>query len=336
MTASSPGVAVVGCGYWGKNLVRVFDSLGALRLVCEPSESGIEAARRAAPSVAVVGDLAEVLRNPAISAVVIATPAETHFSIACRAIEAGKHVFVEKPLALTHADGLEMVRRADTAGRVLMVGHILEYHPAVVELAKRIRQGELGTLQYLYSNRLNLGKVRREENILWSFAPHDIAVILRLVGEEPLEVAATGGTYLQPDVADVTVTSLWFARGVRGHVFVSWLHPSKEQRLVVLGSSRMAVFDDVSADRKLVIYDHGIDWVAGEPVPRKREAEVIPLPDQEPLRNEAEHFLHCIRTGQRPLTDGRSALGVLKVLQAAQKSLSERGLPVPLEGEERN
>ncbi len=329
-TNRAPQVAVVGCGYWGRNLVRVFNQLGVLRAVCEPGGPGAAQARQIAPAVSVVAEFDAILKDPEVEAVVIATPAETHANLAGRALAAGKHVFVEKPLALTYRDGLHLVRQARAAGLTLMVGHILEYHPAVVELVKRVRAGELGTLQYVYSNRLNLGKVRLEENILWSFAPHDIAVMLRLVGETPFEVSATGGAYLQPNVADVTVTNLMFDRGVRGHIFVSWLHPYKEQRLVVVGSKRMAVFDDVSPDRKLVVYDQGIDWVNGQPTPRKREAEVVALPAEEPLRREAEHFLEAIVTGEPPLTDGQSGLHVLEVLQAAQRSLCTHGQPVPL------
>jgi predicted dehydrogenase len=325
-----PQVVVVGCGYWGRNLVRVFEELSALRAVCEPNGPGAELARQIAPAVPVAAEFDAVLQDPRVEAVIIATPAETHAALAARALTAGKHVFVEKPLALTYRDGLQLVRQARAAGLTLMVGHILEYHPAVVELVKRVRAGELGTLQYIYSNRLNLGKVRREENILWSFAPHDIAVMLRLVGDCPFEVSATGGAYLQPNVADVTVTNLMFDHGVRGHIFVSWLHPYKEQRLVVVGSQRMAVFDDVSPDRKLVIYDQGIDWVNGQPTPRKREAEVVALPPDEPLKLECEHFLNAIVTGATPLTDGTSGLHVLEVLQAAQRSLCTHGQPVPL------
>ena len=223
-----------------------------------------------------------------------------------------------------------LVRQAQALGRQLMVGHILEYHPAILELNRRVRAGQLGTLQYVYSNRLNLGKVRREENILWSFAPHDIAVILRLVGDLPLEVCATGGAYLQPNIADVTITNLLFDKGVRGHIFVSWLHPYKEQKLVVVGSASMAVFDDTSPDRKLTVYDQGIDWVDGQPVPRKKDGEVVPLAKVEPLKAEAEQFLHSIRSGEPPITDGASALANLEVLQAAQRSLSLHGQPVAL------
>jgi predicted dehydrogenase len=321
-------VAVIGCGYWGRNLVRAFHSLRTLSAVCDFAPAGVEAAQRVAPGVRVVPEFARILDDPAIEAVVIATPAGTHAALAAKALAAGKHVLIEKPLALTYRDGARLVHQAQAAGLVLMVGHILEYHPAIVELVRRVRSGELGRIQYIYSNRLNLGKVRREENILWSFAPHDIAVMLRLVGELPIEVSATGGAYLQPTIADVTVTDLLFDRGVRGHIFVSWLHPYKEQRLVVLGSARMAVFDDVARDQKLVIYDQGIDWLDGQPVPRKNASDVVTLPKDEPLLLEVEHFLQSIITGEPPLTDGVSGLRVLQVLQAAQRSLSKHGRPV--------
>jgi predicted dehydrogenase len=325
-----PQVAVVGCGYWGRNLVRVFHSLGALRVVCESAADGIDVARKLAPDVRIEEHFAQVLADPQVEAVVIATPAETHARLAAEALVAGKHVLVEKPLALTYRDGAHLVQQADAAGLVLMVGHILEYHPAVIELVRRVRNDELGQLQYIYSNRLNLGKVRREENILWSFAPHDVAVMLRIVGAMPFEVSATGGAYLQPNIADVTITNLLFDRGVRGHIFVSWLHPYKEQRLVVVGSKRMAVFDDVSKDQKLTIYDQGIEWVNGQPLPRKKDAEIVALPTDEPLREEALHFLSSIANGTRPLTDGESGLQVLEILQAAQRSLCLNGQPAEI------
>jgi predicted dehydrogenase len=211
-----------------------------------------------------------------------------------------------------------------------MVGHLLEYHPAVLRLRDLIDSGELGELRYIYSNRLNLGKVRREENILWSFAPHDIAIILRLVNAFPTGVAATGGSYLQPHIADVTVTNIEFPTGVRGHIFVSWLHPYKEQRLVVVGSKKMAVFDDVRKDAKLMIYGQGVEIVNGEPVTRKNEGIAEKLESEEPLRLQCMQFLQSIRTRERPLTDGESGLRVLRVLDAAERSLAEGGKPISL------
>jgi predicted dehydrogenase len=308
--------------------VRVFHALDALHAVCESTPARVEVARRLAPEVRINAEIADVLADDEIEAVVIATPAETHARIAAEALCAGKHVFVEKPLALTYKDGVRLVQQAEAAGLVLMVGHILEYHPAVIELVRRVREGELGEVQYIYSNRLNLGKVRQEENILWSFAPHDVAVMLRIVGAMPYEVSATGGAYLRPNIADVTVTNILFDRGVRGHIFVSWLHPYKEQRLVVVGSKGMAVFDDVAKERKLVIHDQAIEWVDGQPVPRKTDGHAVALPSSEPLLEEAKHFLQCVVHGSRPLTDGASGLDVLDVLQAAQRSLCLNGQPV--------
>ncbi len=322
-----PRVAVIGCGYWGKNLVRNFNELGALAMVCDLTEGGRATAAQIAPTVPVVGEVAAVLAAD-VSGVVIATPAETHFALAAQALEAGKDVFVEKPLALTYEQGARLLRLARERGRILMVGHVLEYHPAVVRLLDLVRSGELGSIHYVYSNRLSLGKIRREENILWSFAPHDIAVILRLIGGSPLQVSAAGGNYVQPNIADVTVTNLLFDNGVRAHIFVSWLHPFKEQRLVVIGSRRMASFDDVS--KQLVLYDQRVEWQEGQPVPIKAAGDVVPFDDREPLRLECAAFLHAIETREPPVTDGASGLRVLRVLQAAQRSLLTNGEPVML------
>jgi predicted dehydrogenase len=263
-----------------------------------------------------------------VQGVVIATPAETHFDLTAQALEAGKDVMVEKPLALTYEQGARLVRLAGERERILMVGHVLEYHPAVVRLVELVQAGELGKVHYIYSNRLSLGKVRREENILWSFAPHDVAVILRLMGRMPFQVTACGGSYLQPNIADVTVTNLLFDNGVRAHIHVSWLHPFKEQRLVVIGSRKMASFDDVA--KKLVLYDQRVDIKEGQPVPVKGTGEEVPFPADEPLRLECLAFLNAIRTRTPPLTDGLSGLHVLQVLGAAQRSLILNGEPVTI------
>jgi predicted dehydrogenase len=321
-------ISVIGAGYWGINHVRNLHELGALRSVCDTSEGTLERLRARFPDVRIDSDLSKVLADPTVNGVVIATPAETHNRVALAAIEAGKDVLVEKPLTLDVAEGERLVAEAQARGRILMVGHLLEYHPAVLRLRELISSGDLGELRYVYSNRLNLGKVRREENILWSFAPHDIAIMLRLVGAMPREVCATGGAYLQAKIADVTVTSLEFESGVRGHIFVSWLHPYKEQRLVVVGSRRMAVFDDVRSSGKLMIYDQGVEFVDGEPIARTSDGVAEPLADAEPLRRQSEAFLECIRTRSKPLTDGESGLRVLRVLQAAERSLAEGGLPM--------
>ena len=328
--AASPNVAVIGAGYWGINHVRNFHELGALSLVCDASEAMLENVRGSYPGVRTLTDVDAVLEDRSIKAVVIATPAETHCDLATRAIEAGKDVLVEKPLTLDLEEGERLVKLADGRSAILMVGHLLEYHPAVLRLRELIDSGELGELRYIYSNRLNLGKVRREENILWSFAPHDIAIILRLVGAWPIRVTATGGAYLRPLIADVTVTNIEFPTGVRAHIFVSWLHPYKEQRLIVVGSKQMAVFDDVRKDAKLMIYDQGVEIVNGEPVTRKNEGIAEDLESEEPLRRQCLQFLECIRTRRRPLTDGESGLRVLRVLDAAERSLAEGGKPVSL------
>ena len=323
------GMAVIGCGQWGANLVRVLRRLGALRAVADPAPEGRARGQEIAPGIKTYATAQEVLEDPRVSAVLIATPAATHAALAAQALEAGKDVFVEKPLALAYEQGRRLVEQARAARRVLMVGHLLEYHPGVLELQKLLRQGSLGEIRYIISNRLNLGRIRTEENALWSFAPHDIAVILRLVGEMPLKVVATGGCYLQAQIADVTVTQLLFANGVRSHVFVSWLHPYKEQKLVVIGSRRMATFDDVQ--KRLSLMDVEISWEVGAPVPRKSPAVEIPYPPDEPLECECRHFVECVRTGGRPRTDGESALRVLGILNAAQASLSAEGEPVRID-----
>jgi predicted dehydrogenase len=326
----TPTVAVLGCGYWGKNLVRNFHQLGALRLICDTTEEGRTEGAAAAPGCEIVSDPEEVFSSP-VPGVVIATPAETHFSLARRVLEAGKDAFVEKPLALTYGEGRQLVDLAHARGRIVMVGHVLEYHPGILKLRELVASGELGKVRYIYSNRLSLGKIRREENILWSFAPHDIAIILRLLGETPFEVVACGGTYVSPNIADVTVTNLLFDNGVRAHIFVSWLHPFKEQRLVVVGSKKMASFDDVG--KKLVVYDQHVDWNNGIPVPIKNGGTDIPFLPEEPLRNECLAFLSSVETRRQPLTDGESALAVLKVLQAAQRSLTTNGQSVVIPSE---
>ncbi len=324
---SAPRVAVIGCGYWGKNLVRNFHQLGRLALVADVTEVGRQAAATLVPGVPVVQELRAALETDA-RGVVISTPAETHSELVREALAAGKDVFVEKPLALRAEEGAELVELAQNRGCILMVGHVLEYHPAIVRLNELVRTGELGKVQYIYSNRLSLGKVRREENILWSFAPHDVAIILRLMGSMPLQVAATGGAYVQPNIADVTVTNLLFDNGVRAHIHVSWLHPFKEQRLVVIGSRKMASFDDVA--KQLVLYDQRVEVEKGQPVPIKGDGEQVEFARDEPLRLECQAFLQAVATRVPPLTDGRSGQRVLQVLGAAQRSLVLNGEPVTL------
>lgn len=320
------GVAVIGSGYWGKNLVRNYHDMGALRLICDKNESLLAGFKETYPEIDVCLALNEVLARPDIHAVVIATPAETHFPLAREALLAGKHVYVEKPLVLDENEAEKLIRLAENQGRILMVGHLLQYHPVFIRLKDMISSGELGRINYVYSNRLNLGKIRREENILWSFAPHDISMILTLAGEMPEMVLTTGGNYLHKSIADVTTTHLEFASGLRAHIFVSWLHPFKEQKLVVVGDRKMAVFDDTLAWKdKLLLYPHTIRWERNMPLPDKGEPERVEIEQAEPLRQECEHFLSCIQNKTNPQTDGREGLRVLRVLNASQRSLSDGG-----------
>jgi UDP-2-acetamido-3-amino-2,3-dideoxy-glucuronate N-acetyltransferase len=326
----SQNVAIVGCGYWGKNLIRNFAQLHTLSWICDNFETSLKTQSQLYPEVRATMQLEEILSDPEVRGVVIATPAAMHYTQAKAAILSGKDVFVEKPLALHYSEGRELVELAEAQGVILMVGHILEYHPAVTLLKDLIRRGELGQIWYVYSNRLNLGKVRQEENILWSFAPHDISVISTLIGAEPTRVTTSGGNYLQSGIVDVTVTNLLFGEGQRAHIFVSWLHPYKEQKMVVIGDRKMAVFDDTAREGKLKIYDKGIEWRAGLPVPRQTAETTLFLEEVEPLKLECQHFLTCIRERTRPLTDGKNALTVLKVLEAGQLSLERGGIPVEM------
>lgn len=322
-------LAVIGAGYWGKNLVRNFYELGVLKTVCDKQPGLQQAYQEKYPGLTFTQDFHSVLNDQDINAVVIAAPAETHYTLVSQAILAGKHVFVEKPLALDVPQGEELVALAEQKGRILMVGHILQYHPAVLKLKNLIDQGDLGKVQYIYSNRLNIGKIRSEENILWSFAPHDISVILMLLQEFPISIQAHGGEYLQKKIADVTLTSFSFASGVKAHIFVSWLHPFKEQKLVVVGDKQMAVFDDVSQE-KLYLYPHTISWKDRMPVANKANAVAVAFQPEEPLREECRHFLTCIQEQKQPRTNGREGLEVLRVLQACQKFLDQQGSEITI------
>jgi UDP-2-acetamido-3-amino-2,3-dideoxy-glucuronate N-acetyltransferase len=328
-TQNNATVAVIGSGYWGKNLIRNFHQLGALKLICDKDETLLDQFKKQYPSVETCLAFSHVLRQKEIPAVVIATPAESHFSLAREALLAEKHVFLEKPLALDLEQGSELVKLADQKGLTLMVGHILQYHPAIITLKDLIDEGELGKIQTLYSNRLNIGKIRAEENILWSFAPHDISVILMLLEEMPETVYASGGSYLQQKIPDTTLTVLDFPNGVKAHIFVSWLHPYKEQKLVVVGDKKMAVFDDISKE-KLFLYPHEIKWVKRIPVASKADVEVVAFDMEEPLKAECKHFLDCVAGGNKPKTDGEEGLRVLQILQASQASLDQDSYTIRL------
>jgi UDP-2-acetamido-3-amino-2,3-dideoxy-glucuronate N-acetyltransferase len=311
---------VVGAGYWGKNIVRNFAALKALAAIIDQDRSTVQVV--SVQHGAVAATFPDVLAEPSINAIAVATPAALHYKLAKAALEAGKHVFVEKPLALTLGEAEDLVTVAERLDRRLMVGHLLQYHPAFLKLKELVREGHLGRLQYLYSNRLNLGKIRREEDILWSFAPHDLSMILSLVGQEPDSVESVGSYHLHQRIADVTTTHLSFPGGERAHVFVSWLHPFKEQKLVVVGSDAMAVFDDGEPwERKLLLFPHRIKWWDGMPSPQKAEAVAVPLEPGEPLQAECKHFLDCVEIGATPRTDGREGLRVLSVLTRASECL---------------
>ena len=299
--------------------------LGALALVYDPQSGRLAAESQPSERA---GSEAEVVGDPKIDAIVVATPAKTHFAVAKRVLEAGKDVLVEKPLTLDEREGEELVALARKLGRILMVGHVTLYHPAIDALARLTLRGEVGELRYLYSNRLNLGTVRDEEDILWSFAPHDIAVLWELAQSWPQRVHAVGGAYLKKDRADVTVTHLEFPGGARAHIFVSWLHPMKEHRLVVVGSQRMAVFCDSPGGGELTLYDRGVDLVDDRPVLRRNDGRAVDYEWREPLRVEVEHFLSCVETRQQPKSDGTHGLGVLRILTTAQTSLREGGRPL--------
>jgi UDP-2-acetamido-3-amino-2,3-dideoxy-glucuronate N-acetyltransferase len=327
-------IGLVGLGYWGKNLLRNLHDMGVLDAACDQDAGVTDERRTRCPDVRFVPSFDELLALPGVRAVAIATPAASHCDLVRKALLASKDVFVEKPLALRTEDGEELVGLARRTGRILMVGHILQYHSAVIRLKELIAAGDLGRIQYIYSNRLNIGKLRTEENILWSFAPHDISAILMLLGEEPVRVSAFGGDYINTGISDTTLTSLEFRNGVKAHIFVSWLHPYKEQKLIVVGSRAMAVFDDMT-EEKLFLYPHSIEWKDGKiPIAQKAAYEVVPCGRSEPLREELGHFVDCVRTRRSPRTDGEEGLRVLRILERAERVLAHGsdlpGRPAPL------
>jgi UDP-2-acetamido-3-amino-2,3-dideoxy-glucuronate N-acetyltransferase len=321
-------LALIGAGYWGRNLARNFHQLGALAVVCDSSDEVLAAQSAACPGIRVTKSVEEVLSDASITRVAIAAPAARHFDLAQRALQAGKDVFVEKPLALDVREGLALVDLAEKHGRILMVGHLLQYHACVRAIQRLVAEGALGKLQYITSNRLNLGKIRREENALWSFAPHDISVVLSLVGGEmPDRVRCIGEAYLHHGVADVTLTTMSFPGGVNAHVHVSWINPFKEQRLTVVGSHGMLVFDDTLPwAEKVILYRQPLVWEGGVvPTAKKAAGEAVVVPEEEPLRLECSHFLECCNERKAPVTDGEEGLRVLEVLNAAQRSLDQGG-----------
>lgn len=326
----SPRVAAVGAGHWGKNIVRNLHQLGALAGICETDADLRDSIAGQYPDTPVSGDIGDFLNRDDIDAVAIATPAATHGALVERALRAGKHVFVEKPLCLDVAEGERLKSLAAEQGFVLMVGHLLLYHPAFRALKATVEAGELGTLRYIYSNRASLGRIRREENALWSFAPHDISMILALTGRLPRRVVCNGEQYLTDGVADTSLTHLDFGDKLQAHIFVSWLHPYKDHRLVVVGEKGMAVFNDVQAGpEKLLLYPHNAEWDGQIPVINKADARPIPHADDEPLKSECQAFLDAIAGRQAPPSDGAEGVRVLRVLDACQRSLVS-GQPVGL------
>ncbi|NLT05401.1 MAG: Gfo/Idh/MocA family oxidoreductase [Solirubrobacterales bacterium] len=327
-------VGVVGLGYWGPNLARNFDRLreAELRWICDGSAESRERWGEAFPDARVSADLDELLADPDLDAICVATPVPTHAELAIRVLEAGKHCFVEKPLAQSVAEAEAAAEAAQAAGRTLMVGHLLEYHPGLVTLKQIADSGELGDIRYIYGNRLNLGKLRAEENALWSLGAHDVSVVLRLAGgEEPVECSAVGECYMQDGIEDVVFAYMRFASGLAAHLHLSWLDPHKERRFTVVGSRKMATFDDMELDRKLTVYDKGFDQDSssyGEYITRSGEAHSPSIPNDEPLRLECAHFVEAIRSGEPPRSDGASGVRVVRVLEELQRSLdgSRRGV----------
>ena len=321
-------IGVVGLGYWGPTLARNFAAIDGCELawLCDGSEQVRAKLAGSFPGVRTTAEIDDLLADAALDAVVLATPVPTHAELAVRVAQAGKHCFVEKPLATTVVDAQRAVDAAERAGRILMVGHLLEYHPAVTRLKELVEGDELGSLYYVYGNRVNLGKLRSEENALWSLGAHDVSVVLHLIGEEPVECSAHGESYVRDGVQDVVFCYLRFPSGQVAHLHLSWLDPHKERRITVVGSKRMATFDDMQIEGKLTVYDKGFDEDAsswGEYITRAGESFSPRLANAEPLRLECEHFVHCIREGSLPRSDGHSGLRVVRVLEALQLSLED-------------
>ncbi|CAN5640688.1 Gfo/Idh/MocA family oxidoreductase [soil metagenome] len=326
----SPGdvtrVGVVGLGYWGPNLARNLEAIDGVQLAwcCDERAEVRERLASVHRHARFSGDFEDLLADDSLDAIVVATPVPTHASLAVRALQAGKHCFVEKPLAQSVADAQSAVDAARESGRVLMVGHLLEYHPGVRKLKQIADSGELGEIHYIYSNRLNLGQLRADENALWSLGAHDLSVVLHLADEDPFEATAHGESYMRPGVEDVVFAFLRFPSGLAAHLHLSWLDPHKERRFTVVGSQRMATFDDMDLERKVTVYDKGFDQSSasyGEYITRAGDIYSPRISNAEPLRLEVEHFVDCVRNGQTPRSDGESGLRVVRVLERLQGEL---------------
>lgn len=337
MSDDALGVAIIGAGYWGKNLVRNFATAGRCRLryVCDLNERVLDMHKASFPFIETTTDVATVLGDDDIQAVVIATPVPTHFELGRAALAAGKHVYVEKPLTLEASQARELGESARSEGLKLMVGHLLEYHPAVTYLKDMLDRGRIGPPYYMYTQRVNLGIVRRNENAWWSLAPHDISVICYVLGSEPVSVAAHGQCYLQKDIEDVVFATIKFADGKMAHAHCSWLDPHKIRKMTVVGPEKMVTFDDMEATEKIRIYDkgaavkHDITTSYADIISLRFGDIVIPkIPSQEPLSAECRHFIDCVLENRPVRSDGADGLRVVQVLQAGQASLRHQGTPV--------
>ncbi|MEE9237226.1 MAG: Gfo/Idh/MocA family oxidoreductase [Thermoplasmata archaeon] len=330
-------IALIGYGYWGPNLARNFHELPEINLAtcCDTDDQRLAMAKALYPHIRTTTRSEEVWKDESIEAVVIATPARTHFGLAKAALEAGKHVLVEKPMTLNSREAENLIRLAKGQSLVLMVGHTYEYNPAVLKIKELMDEGHLGTVYYAHSRRINLGRVQPDLNALWSIAPHDISILNFLFETMPLEVTARGATYLNSAVEDVVFVNLSFPDGATAHIHASWLDPVKVRQMTIVGSKRMVVYDDIESEGKVKIYDKGVlkvgdGRVFGEFQYRLHSGDIhIPRIDMsESLRHECAHFIECIRAGKRPRTDGENGLRVVKVLEAAQRSMEKRGVPV--------
>lgn len=319
-------IAVAGCGKWGMNHVRTAYALfgDKLKWCCDSDKWSEKNVKEIAPHSKFTFDLDDIINDSSVNAVIVSTPAETHFDIAKALLKAGKNVLVEKPITLRSAEAKELHDIAVSKKLVLMVGHLLLYHPAVLKIKQYLDEGKLGKLQYIYSNRLNLGTIRTEENILWSFAPHDISVIQFFAGSVPEQVEAQGAIFVQKGIHDTTLTNLVFKGNIHAHIFVSWLHPFKEQRLVVIGDKSMMVFEDTLKDNKLKFYRKGFELIDGLPVKIDSEFENVEFDKTSPLELEQLHFAECIQNGTAPRSDGMNAIEVLETLEKAQSKLMNK------------
>jgi predicted dehydrogenase len=338
-------IAIIGVGYWGPNLVRNFAALQDVRIVtvCDIDRNQLQPIKRQYPTINLTTSFDDVLGDPDVQAVVIALPVAHHYQFTRAALEAGKHVLVEKPLCTKSDEAEELIEIADKKGLILMVGHTFEFNAAVTKLRELISDGSLGEVYYIYSQRLNLGRVRSDINTMWNLAPHDISIILHCLDQKPISVSARGLTQLQPDIEDVVFLVLELEGGIIAHIHNSWLDPSKIRKMTVVGSSRMVVYDDVSPDAKIQLYDKGIDkknmsqdmgsyddFGKFQLIQRAGDLLIPKINFVEPLRVECKHFVDCINSGKTPLTDGRNGLEVVKVLEAAQESLKNGGVTVKL------